>query len=126
MRSVLWEDLLHRRGSEPSYDCTVADRNTIERKAIVIRELPKGVVGRGCTIGAGAVVNANLKLVARQVGHLGIDRLDVAADLRSEVAGVALRIRVGITERLQTSSSRRSSRSSSVRRSARTSSRANR
>jgi mannose-1-phosphate guanylyltransferase/phosphomannomutase len=57
-RSVLWEDCYV--GEEAVLnDCTVADRNTIERRAKISEAT---VVGRGCTIGAGAVVNANLKL----------------------------------------------------------------
>ena len=57
-RSVLWEDCYI--GEEASLnDCTVADRNTIERNATISEST---VVGRGCTIGASAIVNANLKL----------------------------------------------------------------
>jgi mannose-1-phosphate guanylyltransferase/phosphomannomutase len=57
-RSVLWEDCYI--GEEASLnDCTVADRNTIERNATISEST---VVGRGCTIGSGAIVNANLKL----------------------------------------------------------------
>lgn len=57
-RSVLWEDCYV--GEEAVLnDCTIADRNTIERRASVGEAT---VVGRGCTIGAGAVVRANLKL----------------------------------------------------------------
>jgi mannose-1-phosphate guanylyltransferase/phosphomannomutase len=57
-RAVLWEDCYV--GEETSlYDCTVADRNTIERNATISEST---VVGRGCTIGSGAVINANLKL----------------------------------------------------------------
>jgi mannose-1-phosphate guanylyltransferase/phosphomannomutase len=58
VRSVLWEDCYV--GEEATLnDCTIADRNTLERRATVGEAT---VVGRGCTIGAGAVVNANLKL----------------------------------------------------------------
>jgi mannose-1-phosphate guanylyltransferase/phosphomannomutase len=57
-RSVLWEDCYI--GEEASLnDCTIADRNTIERNAAISEST---VVGRGCTIGAGAIINANLKL----------------------------------------------------------------
>jgi mannose-1-phosphate guanylyltransferase/phosphomannomutase len=57
-RAVLWEDCY--LGEEASInDCTVADRNTIERNAQISEST---VVGRGCTIGSGAIVNANLKL----------------------------------------------------------------
>lgn len=57
-RSVLWEDCYV--GEEASLsDCTVADRNTIEKRASVNEN---SVIGRGCTIGAGATVNAHLKL----------------------------------------------------------------
>ena len=57
-RSVVWEDCYV--GEEAVLnDCTVADRNTIERRATIGEAT---VVGRGCTIGSGAVVNANLKL----------------------------------------------------------------
>ncbi len=57
-RSVLWEDCYI--GEEATLnDCTIADRNTVERNATISEST---VVGRGCTIGAGAVVNANLKL----------------------------------------------------------------
>ena len=57
-RSVAWEDLY--LGEEASLsDCTVADRNTIEKRAKVNEN---SVIGRGCTIGAGATVNAHLKL----------------------------------------------------------------
>ena len=57
-RSVLWEDCYI--GEEATLnDCTIADRNTIERNAAISEST---VVGRGCTIGAGAIVNANLKL----------------------------------------------------------------
>ena len=57
-RSVLWEDCYVGEEAQVS-DCTVADRNTIERRASIGEST---VVGRGCTIGSGAVVNANLKL----------------------------------------------------------------
>ncbi len=57
-RSVVWDDTYI--GEEAALDdCTVADRNTIEKRAQV-RE--SSVLGRGCTIGAGALVQANLKL----------------------------------------------------------------
>jgi mannose-1-phosphate guanylyltransferase/phosphomannomutase len=57
-RSVLWEDCYI--GEEATLnDCTIADRNTIERNATISEST---VVGRGCTIGSGAIVNANLKL----------------------------------------------------------------
>lgn len=57
-RSVLWEDCYV--GEEASLnDCTVADRNTIERRATVHEN---SVIGRGCTIGQGATINAHLKL----------------------------------------------------------------
>jgi mannose-1-phosphate guanylyltransferase/phosphomannomutase len=57
-RSVLWEDVYV--GEEASLnDCTVADRNTIQKRAKVNEN---SVIGRGCTIGAGATVNAHLKL----------------------------------------------------------------
>ncbi len=57
-RSVAWEDVYV--GEEASLsDCTVADRNTIEKRATVHENT---VIGRGCTIGAGATVNAHLKL----------------------------------------------------------------
>jgi mannose-1-phosphate guanylyltransferase/phosphomannomutase len=57
-RSVLWEDCYV--GEEAVLnDCTVADRNTIERRATIGES---SVVGRGCTIGSAAVINANLKL----------------------------------------------------------------
>ncbi len=57
-RSVCWEDVYV--GEEASLsDCTVADRNTIEKRATVHENT---VLGRGCTIGAGATVNAHLKL----------------------------------------------------------------
>jgi mannose-1-phosphate guanylyltransferase/phosphomannomutase len=58
VRSVAWEDCYV--GEEASLnDCTVADRNTIEKRA-TIQEA--SVIGRGCTIGAGATVNSHLKL----------------------------------------------------------------
>ncbi|MDQ6941239.1 MAG: mannose-1-phosphate guanyltransferase [Candidatus Eremiobacteraeota bacterium] len=57
-RSVLWEDVYV--GEEASLsDCTVADRNTVEKRAKVNEN---DVLGRGCTIGAGATINAHLKL----------------------------------------------------------------
>jgi mannose-1-phosphate guanylyltransferase / phosphomannomutase len=57
-RSVLWEDCYV--GEEAVLDdCTIADRNTIEPRASVGEAT---VVGRGCTIDAGAVVRPNLKL----------------------------------------------------------------
>jgi mannose-1-phosphate guanylyltransferase/phosphomannomutase len=57
-RSVLWEDVYV--GEEASLnDCTVADRNIIEKRAKVNENT---VIGRGCTIGAGATINAHLKL----------------------------------------------------------------
>jgi mannose-1-phosphate guanylyltransferase/phosphomannomutase len=57
-RSVLWEDVYV--GEEAALnDCTVADRNIIEKRAKVNENT---VIGRGCTIGAGATVNAHLKL----------------------------------------------------------------
>jgi mannose-1-phosphate guanylyltransferase/phosphomannomutase len=57
-RSVIWEDTYI--GEEATLDdCTVADRNTIEKRA-QIRE--SSVIGRGCTIGSGALIQANLKL----------------------------------------------------------------
>ncbi|BDE05184.1 nucleotidyltransferase [Vulcanimicrobium alpinum] len=57
-RSVLWEDCYV--GEEASLnDCTVADRNTIERRATVQEA---SVIGRGCTLGHGSTVNAHLKL----------------------------------------------------------------
>jgi mannose-1-phosphate guanylyltransferase / phosphomannomutase len=57
-RTVAWEDVYV--GEEASLsDCTVADRNTIEKRAKVNEN---SVIGRGCTIGAGATVNAHLKL----------------------------------------------------------------
>ena len=57
-RSVLWEDCYI--GEEATLnDCTIADRNTIERNAAIHEST---VVGRDCTIGAGAIINANLKL----------------------------------------------------------------
>ncbi len=57
-RSVLWEDVYV--GEEASLsDCTVADRNTVQKRA---RVNENSVIGRGCTIGAGATVNAHLKL----------------------------------------------------------------
>jgi mannose-1-phosphate guanylyltransferase/phosphomannomutase len=57
-RSVLWEDVYV--GEEASLnDCTVADRNTVQKRAKVNEN---SVIGRGCTIGAGATVNAHLKL----------------------------------------------------------------
>ncbi|HEY4439491.1 MAG TPA: sugar phosphate nucleotidyltransferase, partial [Candidatus Elarobacter sp.] len=57
-RSVAWEDCYV--GEEASLnDCTVADRNTIQKRATVNEA---SVIGRGCTIGAGATVNAHLKL----------------------------------------------------------------
>ncbi len=57
-RTVAWEDVYV--GEEASLsDCTVADRNTIEKRATVHENT---VIGRGCTIGAGATVNAHLKL----------------------------------------------------------------
>jgi mannose-1-phosphate guanylyltransferase/phosphomannomutase len=47
-RSVLWEDVYV--GEEAALnDCTVADRNTIERNATVSEST---VIGRGCTIGS--------------------------------------------------------------------------
>jgi mannose-1-phosphate guanylyltransferase/phosphomannomutase len=56
--SVVWEDCFV--GEEASLnDCTVADRNTIEKRATVNEN---SVIGRGCTIGTGATVNAHLKL----------------------------------------------------------------
>jgi len=57
-RSVLWEDVYVGEEAELS-DCTIADRNTIQRRAKVNEN---SVVGRGCTIGSGATVNAHLKL----------------------------------------------------------------
>ncbi|HYZ15311.1 MAG TPA: sugar phosphate nucleotidyltransferase, partial [Candidatus Acidoferrum sp.] len=57
-RTVAWEDVYV--GEEASLnDCTVADRNTIERRATINENT---VIGRGCTIGQGATVNAHLKL----------------------------------------------------------------
>ncbi len=57
-RTVAWEDVYV--GEEASLsDCTVADRNTVEKRATVHENT---VIGRGCTIGAGATVNAHLKL----------------------------------------------------------------
>jgi mannose-1-phosphate guanylyltransferase/phosphomannomutase len=57
-RSVVWEDCYV--GEEASLnDCTVADRNTIEKRASVHEA---SVIGRGCTLGHGSTVNANLKL----------------------------------------------------------------
>ncbi len=57
-RAVLWEDCYV--GEDAAIrDCTVADRNTIERGATISEST---VIGRGCTIGSSAVVNANLKL----------------------------------------------------------------
>src|SRR6202790_2716840 len=57
-RSVLWEDVYV--GEEAALnDCTVADRNIIEKRAKVNENT---VLGRGCPIGAGATVNAHLKL----------------------------------------------------------------
>jgi mannose-1-phosphate guanylyltransferase/phosphomannomutase len=57
-RTVAWEDVYV--GEEASLsDCTVADRNTVEKRATVHENT---VIGRGCTIGAGASVNAHLKL----------------------------------------------------------------
>ena len=57
-RSVLWEDCYV--GEEASLnDCTVADRNTIERRATVQEA---SVIGRGCTLGHGSTINAHLKL----------------------------------------------------------------
>jgi mannose-1-phosphate guanylyltransferase/phosphomannomutase len=57
-RSVVWEDGYVGEDASLS-DCTVADRNTIQRRAKVNEN---SVIGRGCTIGAGATVNAHLKL----------------------------------------------------------------
>jgi mannose-1-phosphate guanylyltransferase/phosphomannomutase len=57
-RSVLWEDCYIGEDATIN-DCTVADRNTIERNATISEST---VIGRGCTIGSGAVINANLKL----------------------------------------------------------------
>lgn len=57
-RSVVWEDAYVGEDASLS-DCTVADRNTIQRRAKVNEN---SVIGRGCTIGAGATVNAHLKL----------------------------------------------------------------
>jgi mannose-1-phosphate guanylyltransferase/phosphomannomutase len=57
-RTVAWEDVYV--GEEASLnDCTVADRNTIERRATINEN---SVIGRGSTIGQGATVNAHLKL----------------------------------------------------------------
>ncbi|MBV9439402.1 MAG: mannose-1-phosphate guanyltransferase, partial [Candidatus Eremiobacteraeota bacterium] len=57
-RSVVWEDCYV--GEEATLnDCTVADRNTVQRRA-TIQEA--SVIGRGCTIGQGATVSAHLKL----------------------------------------------------------------
>ncbi|MBV8581749.1 MAG: mannose-1-phosphate guanyltransferase, partial [Candidatus Eremiobacteraeota bacterium] len=57
-RAVCWEDVYV--GEEASLsDCTVADRNTIEKRAVVNENT---VIGRGCTIGAGSQINAHLKL----------------------------------------------------------------
>ncbi|MDB5069338.1 MAG: Nucleoside-diphosphate-sugar pyrophosphorylase [Candidatus Eremiobacteraeota bacterium] len=57
-RSVLWEDVYV--GEEAALnDCTVADRNIVQKRAKVNEN---SVIGRGCTIGAGATVNAHLKL----------------------------------------------------------------
>ena len=54
----MWEDCYV--GEDAAIrDCTIADRNTIERNATVSEST---VIGRGCTIGSGAIVNANLKL----------------------------------------------------------------
>ncbi|HEY0615553.1 MAG TPA: mannose-1-phosphate guanyltransferase [Candidatus Elarobacter sp.] len=57
-RSVVWEDCYVGEDAALS-DCTVADRNTIQKRAKVNEN---SVIGRGCTIGAGATVNAHLKL----------------------------------------------------------------
>jgi mannose-1-phosphate guanylyltransferase / phosphomannomutase len=57
-RSVLWEDVYAGEESSLS-DCTVADRNIVQKRAKVNEN---SVIGRGCTIGAGATVNAHLKL----------------------------------------------------------------
>jgi mannose-1-phosphate guanylyltransferase/phosphomannomutase len=57
-RSVAWEDVYVGEEAQIN-DCTVADRNTIERRATINES---SVIGRGCTIGAGATVNAHLKL----------------------------------------------------------------
>ena len=57
-RSVAWEDVYVGEEAQLN-DCTVADRNTIEKRAVVNEN---SVIGRGCTIGAGATVNAHLKL----------------------------------------------------------------
>ncbi|HTD38559.1 MAG TPA: hypothetical protein VK669_13700, partial [Candidatus Limnocylindrales bacterium] len=57
-RSVVWEDAYVGEDASLS-DCTVADRNTIQRRAKINEN---SVIGRGCTIGAGATVNAHLKL----------------------------------------------------------------
>ncbi len=57
-RSVTWEDVYV--GEEAALnDCTVADRNTIQKRAKINEN---SVIGRGCTIGVGATVNAHLKL----------------------------------------------------------------
>jgi mannose-1-phosphate guanylyltransferase/phosphomannomutase len=57
-RSVLWEDVYVGEEAALS-DCTVADRNIVQKRAKVNEN---SVIGRGCTIGTGATVNAHLKL----------------------------------------------------------------
>jgi mannose-1-phosphate guanylyltransferase/phosphomannomutase len=57
-RTVTWEDVFVGEEAQLN-DCTVADRNTVERRATIQEAC---VIGRGCTIGAGATVNAHLKL----------------------------------------------------------------
>ena len=81
-----------------------------------VRSAKATVIGRGCTIGCGATVNAEHQALARQIGDLGIDRLDVA-DLRHKWPGSLFGRSASAVWR--TSRSRRSSRSSSDRRSAR-------
>jgi|HubBroStandDraft_1064217.scaffolds.fasta_scaffold02975_4 mannose-1-phosphate guanylyltransferase/phosphomannomutase len=57
-RSVCWEDVYV--GEEATLnDCTLADRNTIERRATVNEA---SVIGRGCTLGQGSTINPHLKL----------------------------------------------------------------
>ena len=57
-RSVCWEDVYV--GEEATLnDCTIADRNTIERRATVNEA---SVIGRGCTLGQGSTINPHLKL----------------------------------------------------------------
>jgi mannose-1-phosphate guanylyltransferase/phosphomannomutase len=57
-RSILWEDVYVGDGSSLT-GCTVADRNLIKDRVTVHEG---AVIGRGCSIGSGSVVNGNIKI----------------------------------------------------------------